>query len=124
MTAPASWLYRACLLAGTLGALVIIATAAEAAPCNGALSSSGAPTALCGPNAFAAFAQLDEDDEDDEDEDEGFEEMGDVDLADDNADRDFEYDEDEGSFLVDIENCEPGKFWMMDLEDGVPLPCK
>ena len=46
----------------------------------------------------------DEDDEDDDDTDE------------------FIYDEDQGSLLVDREDCEPGKYWMMDFEDGIMLP--
>jgi hypothetical protein len=120
MTKILDRLKRGSRLACAAGALIALATfAANAAPCDLILDD------VCKSIAFSAYAQADDDEDDDEeedDDDDGAEEMGDVDL--DDEERDFEYDEDEGSLLVDIENCEPGKYWMMDFEDGVMLPCK
>jgi len=100
------WLKRSCRLFGVASVVVVLAAPAGAVPSDGALNESYRPT-------LSAYAQYDDDAD---------EEFGDVDL--DDEDRDFEYDEDEGSLLVDIENCEPGKYWMLDFEDGVMLPCK
>ena len=99
------------------GALIVLANIAHAAPCSIVLNE------VCSSRALSAYAQIDDDEDDeDEDEDDGVEEYGDVDL--DDEERDFDYDEDEGSLMVDLENCEPGKYWMADIEDGVPLPCR
>jgi hypothetical protein len=117
-------LKRACRLASAASALSALAIfAADAAPCDRALDG------VCKSIAFSAYAQVDDEDDDDDDDDDDeeeagvdTEEFGDVDV--DDVERDFEYDEDEGSLLVDIENCEPGKYWMMNFEDGVMLPCR
>jgi hypothetical protein len=112
-------LKRACRLACAAGALTMLSPfAADAGPCGGILDD------ICKSIASSAYAQADDDDDDDDDDEDEVdtEEFGDVDV--DDEERDFEFDEDEGSLLVDIENCEPGKYWMMDFEDGVMLPCR
>ena len=41
-----------------------------------------------------------------------------VDVSDDDD------DEDEGTLFVDVEDCEPGKYWMMDAGNiDVPMAC-
>ena len=116
MTSAMMNLKRVCLIAGAGAVMAVLATTANAAQCRSAFDDDGDPIMLCGATAYAA---------DEDDDDTGVGEYGDVDLDEDAQDgRDFAYDEDEGSLLVDLENCEPGKYWMMDLEDGVPLPCR
>jgi hypothetical protein len=108
MTSAMMNLKRLCVIAGAGAVMAVLATTANAAQCRSVLDEDGDPIVMCGALAYAAD-----------------EEYGDVDLDEDAQDgRDFAYDEDEGSLLVDLENCEPGKYWMMDLEDGVPLPCR
>ena len=47
-----------------------------------------------------------------------YDEDGDVEV------REFTYDEDQGSLIVDIEDCEPGLFYMTELGDiDVPVAC-
>ena len=104
-------LVHTCRLVAAAGALALLATTAHAAPCYGTLDG------ICSSHAFSAYAQYNNEDSDDED-DEGDED------DDEDEDDEFIYDEDQGSLLVDIEDCEPGKYWMMDTEDGVMLPCK
>jgi hypothetical protein len=113
------WWKRLCRLAWVSSALTVLGTfGADAAPCDNVLDK------VCKSSTFSAYAQVDDDDDEDDDEDdEDAEEFGDVDLDEEDT-RDFVYDEDEGSLLVDIGNCEPGKYWMMDFEDGVMLPCR
>jgi hypothetical protein len=106
------------VIAGAGAFMALLATTANAAQCRSVLDEDGDPVMLCGSMAYAA------DEDDDED---GVEEYGDVDVDEDaQASRDFEYDEDEGSLMVALENCEPGKFWMMETDqaDDVPLPCR
>jgi len=105
-----------CVIAGAGAFMAVLATTANAAQCRSVVDEDGDPMMLCGSVAYAA----------DEDDDAiGGGEYGDVDLDEAAQEaRDFDYDEDEGSLLVALENCEPGKYWMMDLEDGVPLPCR
>ena len=106
-------LKRLCVIAGAGAFMAVLATTANAAQCRSVLDEDGDPIMLCGSVAYAA------------DEDGG--EYGDVDVDEDAQDaRDFEYDEDEGSLMVALENCEPGKFWMMETDeaDDVPLPCR
>jgi hypothetical protein len=116
MTSAMMNLKRLRVIAGAGAVMAVLATTANAAQCRSVLDEDGDPVMLCGSTAYAA----------DEDDDTGTEEYGDVDLADDNGSRDFEYDEDEGSLMVALENCEPGKFWMMETDeaDDVPLPCR
>jgi hypothetical protein len=110
MTSAMMNLKRLCVIAGAGAFMAVLATTANAAQCRSTFDEDGDPVVMCGALAYAT-------DEDGE--------FGDVDLDEDAQDaRDFAYDEDEGSLLVDLENCEPGKYWMMDLEDGVPLPCR
>ena len=47
-----------------------------------------------------------------------YDEDGDVEV------REFTYDEDQGSLMVDVEDCEPGLFYMTELGDiDVPVAC-
>ena len=103
-----------CMIAGAGAFMAVLATTANAAQCRSVLDEDGDPIMLCGSVAYAA-----------DDADDG--EYGDVDVDEDaQAARDFEYDEEEGSLMVALENCEPGKFWMMETDeaDDVPLPCR
>jgi hypothetical protein len=97
------WFKHASRLAGATGVVALLITGAHAVPSYGALDQ------VDSTRAFTVVAQADDDDDDDDDEDDS---------------RGFVFDEDEGSLLVDIENCAPGKYWMLDIEDGVMLPCK
>jgi hypothetical protein len=107
---------RFCVLAGVGVAFAVLATSASSAPCPNPLINGTNSLAICGSTALSAYAQYDDEDSDDDDDDEEDE--------DDEEDDEFVYDEDQGSLLVDQEDCEPGKYWMMDLEDGVMLPCR
>jgi uncharacterized membrane protein YebE (DUF533 family) len=114
VTAALEKLKRLCVIAGAGAVFGVLAATANAAQCRAAFDKDGQPVAICGSVAPSVYAQYDDetDDEDDADDDE-----------DEDDSRGFVYDEDEGSLMVDLENCEPGKYWMMDFEDGVPLPC-
>jgi hypothetical protein len=108
-------LKRLCVIAGAGAFMAVLASTASAATCRSAFDEDGEAIMMCGSVAYAA----------DEDDDDG--DYGDVDVDEDaQAARDFEYDENEGSLMVDLENCEPGKFWMMETDeaDDVPLPCR
>jgi hypothetical protein len=89
---------RALLATGAAAALIMMASTANA--------SCAYDDDDCDSSSVALY---DDDDDDDDDDD-----------------RDFVYDENEGSLLVAIENCEPGKFWMMytDMADDVMMPCR
>jgi hypothetical protein len=88
---------RALLATGAAAALIMVASTAYAG-CSGD---------DCGGSSVALY---DEDGDDDDEGDDG---------------RDFVYDENEGSLMVALENCEPGKYWMMEgAEIDVPMPCR
>lgn len=88
---------RALLATGAAAALIMVASTANAA-CNGD---------DCGGSSVALY---DEDGDDDDEGDDG---------------RDFVYDENQGSLMVDLSDCEPGKYWMMEgAEIEVPMPCR
>lgn len=89
---------RALLATGAAAAFIMLASTANAACTDGD---------DCGGSSVALY------DEDGDDEDEG------------DDGRDFVYDENEGSLMVALENCEPGKYWMMEgAEIDVPMPCR
>jgi hypothetical protein len=113
MTTVMTNLKRLCVIAGAGALMAVLATTANAAQCRSVLDEDGDPVMMCGSVAYAA------DEEEDIDSDTDFDEDA-------QAARDFDYGEDEGSLMVDLENCEPGKFWMMETDeaDDVPLPCR
>lgn len=94
----------AMIAAGAAATMLMLASTANAANCRSIIDEDGDSVVMCGSTAL-----YDEDDGDDEDDSRG-----------------FVYDEDEGSLMVDLENCEPGKFWMMETDeaDDIPLPCR
>lgn len=102
MTTAIAKMKRVMIAAGAAAAMIMVVSTANAANCTSTVDEDGESVVLCG----GAMALYDEDDEDDS--------------------RGFVYDEDEGSLMVDLENCEPGKFWMMETDeaDDVPLPCR
>jgi len=116
VTAALETLKRLCVIAGAGAVFGVFAATANATECRTASDEDRLPVVICGSVALSAYAQYDDDDDTDDEDD-----AEDDDDEDDS--RGFVYDEDEGSLMVDLENCEPGKYWMMDLEDGVPLPC-
>jgi hypothetical protein len=91
------------IAAGAAAAMIMVVSTANAATCRSTVDEDGESVVLCGDT----MALYDEDDDEDDS-------------------RGFVYDEDEGSLMVDLENCEPGKFWMMETDeaDDVPLPCR
>jgi hypothetical protein len=114
--------------ASASAALMLVASAAEAG-CRTTVDDDGETSQFCSYGTFGMTPQQtraiqDDDDEDDDDVD--------VAAADDDEDDDedtargFTYDEDQGSVLVDLEDCAPGKFWMMETDeaDDVMLPCR
>ena len=100
---PLMMTLRASLFA-TIGAtmFVLAPAAANAAQCRQTVDDDGDAVTMCGSVAYY-------DDEDDDDDD---------------ADED-------GSLFVDVEDCEPGKFWMLetlddegDVDYDMPMACK
>jgi hypothetical protein len=89
------------LAAAGIGAtMMMLGTPASAAQCRSAIDDSGDAVVMCGSIAYYA-------DEGGEDED------------------DDEVDED-GTLFVDVEDCEPGKYWMMETDEegfDIPLAC-
>jgi len=94
---------KAMIAAGAAAAMIMVVSTANAATCRSTVDEDGESVVLCGD----AMALYDEDDDEDDS-------------------RGFVYDENEGSLMVDLENCEPGKFWMMETDeaDDIPLPCR
>jgi hypothetical protein len=86
--------------AGIGAAMMMLGSPASAAQCRSTVDDSGEAVVMCGSMAY--YADEDADDEDEE-----------------------EYDED-GTLFVDVEDCEPGKYWMMETDDegfDIPLAC-
>jgi hypothetical protein len=105
MSSAIAKMKRVMIAAGAATAMMMVVSTANAANCRSTIDEDGDSVVLCG----GAMALYDADDDDDEDDSRG-----------------FVYDEDEGSLMVDLENCEPGKYWMMETDeaDDVPLPCR
>jgi hypothetical protein len=83
-------------------AIVTAASSAHAAQCRSAIDETGEAVILCG--AAACYA----DDEYDDDELESL---------------DYEVEEDGGLF-VDVEDCEPGSYWMLETDEvDIPMAC-
>lgn len=90
------------VVAGTGAALLFAASSAGAAECRSTVDSSGDAVVMCGSVAYYA------DEDDDRDGPEMLDDMF----------------EDEGTLFVDPEDCEPGKYWMLETDDiDVPLAC-
>jgi hypothetical protein len=93
---------RMLLVAAGIGAAIFMfGSSANAAQCRSTFDAAGDPVVMCGSIAYYA--------DDEGDDDEGYDE----DMHD-------EY----GSLFVDPEDCEPGKYWMMDIDDEIPIACR
>jgi len=87
--------------AGFGAAMIVVASSANAAQCRSTIDESGDAVVMCGSVAYYT-----------DDDDGGVEEVADM----------FE---DDGTLFVDVEDCEPGKYWMMETDDiEVPLACR
>jgi len=98
---PQMMTLRATFFAAIGATMFMLAPAsASAAQCRHTVDEDGDPVTMCGSVAYY-------DDEDDSDDDSST-----------------------GSLIVDVEDCEPGKFWMMEnfLADedewDTPMPCR
>jgi hypothetical protein len=84
-------------------ALVAIATSANAAQCRSAIDETGEAVILCGAAAYYAEDAYDNDE---------LESL------------DYEVEED-GALFVDVEDCEPGSFWMLETDEvEIPMACR
>jgi hypothetical protein len=81
-------------------AIVAIASSANAAQCRSTIDDAGEAVILCGTVAYDA--------DDESDEPESFDDMY----------------EDDGTLFVDVEDCEPGNYWMLETEEmDLPMAC-
>lgn len=98
---------RALLATGAAAGLMIVASSADAS-CRWGRDDDGNRVQLC--SHTSSVAMYDEDDDEDDEDDDGDE---------------FVYDENQGSLMVDLSDCEPGKYWMLEGEDiDIPMPCR
>ena len=100
---PLMMTLRATLIAavGVILFTLAPAPAYAASGCGTAYDEDGDPYEACG-GMFANNRDADDEDDDDEDDD----------------------DDDDGSIFVDIEDCAPGKYWMLESEeDDIPMAC-
>jgi hypothetical protein len=87
--------------AGAGAVLVALASVANAAQCRSTIDEAGEPVILCGTVAYDA-------DDEDDDEPDSFDDMY----------------EDDGTLFVDVEDCEPGNYWMLETDEiDVPMAC-
>jgi hypothetical protein len=95
------------LIAGAgVTTLMLLMPAAEAAQCHSGKDKHGKAVMICGSVSYYAVAATTSDDEADDEDD---------------------ADDDDGSLIVDVEDCEPGKFWIMEHDDedwDTPMPCR
>jgi hypothetical protein len=108
------------LAASAAAALMFVASAAEA-KCRSVVDDDGEISQFCSYGTFGMTPQQARAADDDDDDDDGDDDDDDEDTG-----RGFTYDEDQGSVLVDLEDCAPGKYWMMETEesDGAMVPCR
>ena len=95
--------------AGITTLILLMPAAAEAAQCHSGKDKHGKAVMICGSVSYYAAAATASDDGDDDDDD-------------DDAD-----DDDEGTAFVDVEDCVPGKYWMMEMDDEgftIPMACR
>jgi hypothetical protein len=97
-TAITKW-KRMVLAVGAGAAMMVAASTAPAAQCQSTFDEDGEAVVMCGSVAYYAGESDTEEDEVDED----------------------------GSAFVDVEDCEPGKYWMMEFDDDddydTPMAC-
>jgi len=89
---------KALATACAAAAFVAIATSAHAAQCRSTIDGAGQAVILCGATAYDA----------DDDEPDSFDDMY----------------EDDGTLFVDVEDCAPGNYWMLETDEvDLPMAC-
>jgi hypothetical protein len=99
--------------AGITTLMLVLPATAEAATCHNGKDKHGKAVMICGSMTYYAAAATASDDGDDDDDDDDDATAGD--------------DDDQGTAFVDVEDCKPGKYWMMEMDDEgftIPMACR